>query len=362
MEDSKNYYSISAVSQSELKLLLNSSLDDYKKNKEKTIQEEYYEDKQHFIIGNAVDMLVTTPKLFKETFHISKLQKKPSDTKIAILNTIIDNIDLNVTSNLNECKEEVYNALNLHSYYLNRKKENYLDDKRVIDFISDAECILYLDEIIKAKNKKILTQEVYSNIVKPIAKSIKEKETLLTELMRENDPYTHIVCEYQKAIFKKIEDVYCKGLLDLIIVNNTTKTIAIVDYKTTSKSVGDFVKTMKERRYDIQHSFYKELLITNSKYSTWNFKYYWIVDSTSFPGNAQIIEAEESVINIGKFGQEGTNIKGWYQGLERWKKLKKSNFTQEYCFLNNNIPKINWDSNLLNMHNHNILNTPEIEY
>ena len=364
MEDTKKYYSIDAVSQSELKLLLNSSLDDYKKLKEKYLQEEYYEDKQHFIIGNAVDTLLTTPKQFEKLFYISKISKKPSDTKIAILNATLHYIkNSSFTTLLEDCKEEVYQAMNLHLYYMNRKKDTALEDKRVLDFINDIECQEYFKELLNSSEKKIITKEVYDTIITPMVNSMKQKEELLCEVIRGKNKKKLIGVVYQEAVITEIETVKCKGLIDLLILDLADKTITIVDYKTTSKSVSDFVKTMKERRYDIQMSFYKELLLTsNPKYAGYTFKYYWIVDSTTFPGNAQIIEADETLINIGKFGQEDTNIKGWYQGLERWKKLQETNFTQEHCFINNNIPKIVWESNLINIANYNTENTQEIEY
>lgn len=116
--------------------------------------------------------------------------------------------------------------------------------------------------------------------------------------------------EWQKELYGVEEthgiDYNIKGLLD---IHNCG---IIRDLKITGVTFDMFLKIARQLRYDIQGSFYKNLLIKNNIDYV---KFEWLV--YSIPEKRLIcIEADENDLLIGEWGNE--YIKGWRHALDLW--------------------------------------------
>ena len=85
------YFESEALSQSVLKTLLG-GLDTFLSNQEEE-QELYYKEKGHFVIGSAVDCILTGQEgEFDKQYYVSQIEKKPSETEMSIIKMTFDDV------------------------------------------------------------------------------------------------------------------------------------------------------------------------------------------------------------------------------------------------------------------------------
>jgi len=279
------YYENSALSQSKLKLLLtNPSLFNTVREPEM-----FYEEKKHFVIGSAVDCLLTTPTEFDDKYHISDLEKKPSDVEMSIINQVFSElIDIGT---LRDYPELLENAIIQHDWYGGKPGE-----KRIQGLLERGED--YFQDLKASVGKQVLSVEE-KTLIDSIVMSLKT-----------NDKTAHYFQEiqglhkyYQLPIYFICEEVECKALLDLVIFNHNHKTIQPIDIKTLGDYTINFPKSVRQRRYDIQAAFYTEALkVRYPGYIVLPFKF--IVESTLQPGIPLVYNCNTSLLRMGKYGRK----------------------------------------------------------
>ncbi len=323
MQTDLEYKESKALSQSQIKSLL-FGVGLY----QKLLKEE--EEETYFLIGDAVDILLTQgEEVFNSYFYVSKIDK-PSDTIMNIVNYVF-NRD---STKFNNTQSYILEACDFYKYQTNWKHET-----RIFKVIELGEA--YWKELTKANGRTILDVEDYSTITKVVTslkthrftKEIFEKESL-----------------NQLAIYFDVGDVACKALLDRVNIDHEAKTLQPIDIKT----IGDYTKSFKYNaqrfRYDIQAAFYTEAL---SYWKTYNYTddtilpFQFAVESTKYPGFSPLIfTCTQDDLRAGKYGvamrtiikkfyadgmdfeldQIERHYKGFLEGLELYKWYEENSY------------------------------------
>lgn len=244
----REYFNSPAVNQSRLKLLLGNNPDAY--NSVET-PEMYFVEKDHFVIGDAIDCRLTCPEEYEERFYESKLVSKPSDTMKSMIHLIFDTHKMSLTPDEKPIismqdlpSELIVFALDEHGY------QKYWKEQTRINKVLESQD--YWEEIIYSIGKTILSQEDV-DVITNTEMSLRSNP-LCAHLFQ--TPPAHIKVFYQFPIFFDVSGHSCKGLLDIVVVNYKDKTIQIIDVKTLSRDTLYFPSQFKKFRYDIQGAFY----------------------------------------------------------------------------------------------------------
>ena len=162
--DVKAYFDSSAINQSSLKNLekgLGSFLGiRAKREREKR---EGTPKPEHFLIGSAVDLLLTgDPVEFADEYHVSKVTKLPSEKEILIIDAVIKYIleDERIPSKrLNDPGNEYYlaKAITEQAWYNGKP-----GPKRIEGLVT--RCSDYYQDLALAGGRDILSQEQYDKI------------------------------------------------------------------------------------------------------------------------------------------------------------------------------------------------------
>lgn len=253
------YLKLNGINQSFLKLLLTSShrvLEEMEKGPD---DELYYEEHPHLIVGSAVDCLLTMEKeTFKELFYVSSLSSKPSATIMSIINQVYDNL-INANDGkvdnfptLWEEKQSVIDSCRSHGW-----NDRWGDDTVFDNIVKNGGD--YYNELVDATGKQVMSQEEFLEAEKA-AEIVKKSQFgwMFNEhfTMEDGD---EIEVVFQYPLQGIIDRVWCKGLLDMIIVNHTKKTVSVKDFKTIGDYLVNFPIQAVKYRYDIQAAFYSTL-------------------------------------------------------------------------------------------------------
>tara|TARA_R100001460_G_scaffold19735_5_gene40995 strand:+ start:3079 stop:4158 length:1080 start_codon:yes stop_codon:yes gene_type:complete len=313
-----------SVSQSKLKYLLR-GVSVYNTVDEDD-QDEYYIEKAHFIIGSAVDTLITMGKdVFKEEYYVSQLEKKPGKTMMSI---IVETFDFQMAAshgNLtyesftsNVVKRSLMMAVRNHNW-----QKRWNDDTKYNKIISEGQD--YWNSLIDASGKKVLSNEQFITVSHIY-------ESLISSSYTEKyfEDADHLELYFQLPLYFKYNGVDCKGLLDLVIVDHANEKIIPIDIKTMGDYTINFPYSFYRRRYDFQAAFYTQAIL-NSDFNKWCYKvdnFKFIVESTINPGTPLVFTCtEEVLLKKGKFGIPDRKIgdiiikgsKGFHQAIEIYK-------------------------------------------
>lgn len=310
------YFESDALSQSSLKKLL-TGIDSFINN-QKEESELFYTEKGHFIIGSAVDMLLTGEKEeFDNHYYISKLIKKPSEVEMSIIQRVLDDVKTNIEEEyqtLDKYPGSIQMSIEEHGWQSNWKMETKIN--KIIEIGSE-----YFEDLKKGLGKQILTSEekkliddiVFSLKSNPITSKFFDRVALSRAEL--------VTVYYQLPIYFYYKGIYCKALLDMLIVIRNEKgeitSVQAFDLKTMNGNTLRFLSNLKSFRYDIQAAWYTEALLAEESSFELEGKikkdmlrpFTFIVESNSYPGQPLLFEADEDVLNIGKNGRKDLKIK-----------------------------------------------------
>ena len=315
-QQERDYRSNPAISQSQLKLLLKGV---HLFNSVEDPQEDYYKEKEHFIIGSAVDTLITMGKeTCKEEYYISLLDKKPGDSVMSVVKEVYDTEFLSVSNITEEHFTESYLEDVIISVAIGQGyQKNWKPETKYNKIIAKGQD--YWNDLVKSKGRQILSAEQFTLIKKVYTNLLEHSHT--ESYFDESD---HIDLYYQLPLYFKYAEVDCKGLLDLCIVNHLDKTILPVDIKTMGDYTTNFPMAFFKRRYDIQAAFYTQALISDhdfiqrnnlETYTLLPFKF--IVESTISPGTPLVYTCTNDVITRGKYGIASHQVEGhWFREVK----------------------------------------------
>tara|TARA_R110002096_G_scaffold126982_3_gene274373 strand:- start:31393 stop:32463 length:1071 start_codon:yes stop_codon:yes gene_type:complete len=336
-EVEKAYRNAEDASQSRLKLIMG-GVGLYNNTEP---EEKYYSEKQHFILGNGVDTIITMGKeVFKKEYYVSTLENKPSASIMSIVQEVYD-IESEKMPHLSPLdfsdergKEVILEVSGKQEFQKNWKPETKYN--KIIEQGQD-----YWNDLIASKGRQILSLEQYETIVNITASIFFSPYTAkYFEDSKDVDIYYQIPLHFKY-------DIDCKALLDMVIINHRDKTIQPIDIKTMGDYTMNFPIAFFRRRYDIQAAFYTEAVIRSnrfieySKYNVLPFKF--IVESTVEQGNPLVYTCTDEILDRGKYGVPSKKIEGhvlrgregFIHGIKLYKWHLENGFEQDKVVVEN---------------------------
>ncbi len=317
-QEVEDYRNSEAVSQSKLKLLT-VSVDAFKEVKE---PEMFFEEKEHFIIGSAVDDFITMGEgYFEENYFIGS-SSKPSALIMSIVQQVFQSRTADDFDNF--FNQDLLPAIEAHNYQPNWKVET-----RIKKVSEEGES--YWNELVQSEGKIVLSVEQDMKVKQIINQLFTHEYTKELFTPEDNEDIY-----YQVPIYFEHDEVFCKALLDMIIVNHSNKEVYAHDIKT----IGDYTKLFHhqclKRRYDIQASWYMEALLqwVGNNFPGYNvLPFSFIVASTTKQCPPVEFVTDVEFLNVGKFGvsllydyelneeiqTKVVKTKGWKQLLSEYK-------------------------------------------
>lgn len=367
-EEIDKYFNSDALSQSVLKKLLG-GIGNFLSNQEEE-KDLFYSEKGHFIKGSAVDTLLTGEEgEFEKQYYVSTLTNKPSAVEMSITQRVFEEVktEIELTS-LSDYPGSLDNAITEEDWYGGKP-----GDKRIAGLIE--RCTPYFEDLKKSIGKQILTTEEHK-LIKDIVFSLKSNprtEKYFNRTALAKNP--NVTVYYQLPIYFYYRGIYCKALLDMLIVtkNDDGKLISVepIDLKTMNGSTLYFLSSLKTRRYDIQAAWYVKALISdNSSFilplvegsltiESALKPFTFIVESNNFPGQPLVFEIDEEILNIGQFGIKELKVKsslynqehvviravtGFEELLDTYEYQNENDWKEEEIITKNDgVLKIDWN-------------------
>lgn len=299
----EKYYQDPSLNQSRLKTLLK-SMEMFKYSNASS--EMYYEEKESFVIGSAVDCKLTgSQEDYEEQYYISSDEDKPSATIMSILNMVHDGCTPSCVT-LDNLQDRIILAVNKHDYY-----PKWPDETRVAKILAHS---AYFEDLRKSAGKQVLSQE-QSSLVDSIVKSLKDS-TVTGPYLKETDTMKTV---FQKPLYFIYKGVKCKALPDLIVYHTDRMgkilAVQLVDLKTMYGYVKDFPMSFRKYRYDIQAAWYTKALSASLEKlgllpDTQILPFMFMVQSTTNIGDPIMFEVSEEALSIGEFGRKELRANG----------------------------------------------------
>lgn len=302
------YFASDAIDQSTLKLLL-LGVDKFKqiqKEKEEDKKKLYYEEKESFVLGSAVDLILTGEEgEFEKQYYVSQLEEKPSDVEMSMIQEVFDIVKANNSEikSLDTYTDILKDVIVSHNWYKGNP-----GPKRIQGLIERDSA--YFEELKSAFGKQILSEQervIIQNVVDSFRNNPRTRDYFGIKYSK------NIIVYYQFPIYFTYRGVECKALLDIIFVEIDTHTgevlsVLPVDIKTMSDYTINFPKSLKRFRYDIQASFYTFALQQHFGEGVKIKPFKFIVESVNYSGNPLVYQISNEVDYIGRYGREAVQI------------------------------------------------------
>jgi len=309
IKEKKSYFEVDAINFSALAAI------DVGPQYYKARQEDK-EEKEHFLIGNCVDCLLTEPELFDSKFIVDEEEEFtnfPTPQMKKYIEIFVQTGD----------SGKAYDAVGFKKANILNVIERYnTEGKDYADYLINR-----TKKLEDNKDKKFLSKEQY-NKCKNIADSLLNNR--FTKKYLELETPAHVEVFNQLEIYWKMLGNNFKCKLDRVIVDNEKRTIQPIDIKTTGKHTTKFIDSLISFRYDIQGSLYYQGVCDyfwnqNSKYNGYTIlPFKFIVESTKYPGSPLVYCFPHQLVDLSfdGFNYEGKYLMGWrrlYEDLQ-WHK------------------------------------------
>lgn len=212
---------------------------------------------KHLIQGKLIHLLLLQPEEFDKNFVLVP-SKLPSDSLRKVLKNITlytDVLELRLVDD-----KVILDSLKEANLYQSLK----VDEKRLIK-VRTPECEDYY-RFTCTTNKDVIDEETYEKCKRSV-ELIKDNESISKLLDRETTDFEMDALEiYNEAFLKCTLNDYNFGLhgyIDRYMIDHESKTITIIDIKTTGKTVTDFPETVEFYNYWMQAAVYINLVIKN---------------------------------------------------------------------------------------------------
>jgi hypothetical protein len=323
-EQVQEYYQSDALGQSKLKKLLG---DVSSFNKEDDFKQE------HFIIGSAVDTILTdSEEKFKEEYYISEVEKLPSEAVIDIIKLVqqdlledyaesLEVVPSDGTPSTTGTFEEFAGELANHSQYILDACEKtgwqprWGAEAKLNNIVGPGAA--YFNDLIKSFGKTILSQ-TQANTIHSIVASLRTHYRTSSYFNRELlEGLNDVQVFYQFPIYFTYRGVSCKALLDIVILefdSDTRKLLKItpIDLKTMNGNTYYFPSSVRTRRYDIQAAWYTLALMHHFAEAITEganiMPFQFIVESTSYQGKPLRFVCDNSLLNMGENGRKRVSL------------------------------------------------------
>lgn len=275
----QEYYNHPAISQSKLKRLIGNSPWNFMQEETETSE---------MTNGKIFDCLITRPEDFDNEWFITYDTMIPSPKLQQITEQYYA-----------ECGSEKYPFEHtdtlLEIARRNEYQSNFKDKTLISNIIT--KCKFYYEQLREANGRKMIGINRVE-FIRDIISGMKNIESFYWIL--KND-----AIRFQVPLFGTYNGIEIKGLLDALYVDEGSKIINIVDIKSTSENTAYFITSVKKFRYDIQMSFYKELVMQNYKSlidEGYEVHCWFLVESLTHPGQPVLYFVNDSILEVGRHG------------------------------------------------------------
>lgn len=320
-----SYKTKDLISQSDLTLLSFSPLAYYNKKNLNPLEEV---SKSYFDLGSLVDALLSEPQeVIDKQFAIDSNINKPSDKLLDLCNQIV---------------KEVYEYTNLLGISNPKLLEDpliILDAREKTGYNKNLKEDTLINKVLEYKDYMLFKLENYNKVI--IDSNTYNKAHEIVNSLLTNDKISKILdnCKQkQLEIYWNYNEEDCKSKLDFVKVDEVNKEINIYDLKTTSDYVYSFPKSIIKFRYDLQGAFYVSALyeyysnnpeLLKDDLIKYTFNFYFIVESTSYPGTPLLYKLSEKDLSCGVSGgilkSNKIKLKGFVELIDDLKWHKENN-------------------------------------
>jgi hypothetical protein len=207
--------------------------------------------------GSAVDCLLTEPHKFNTDYFVSA-HEPPSETIQKIIKHVVD---------IHPEYTKLFNIA--HVVLEGCKREQYgnawKDETRVKKVIEQGE--MYHQELFDSEGKILLSLAEYGAIENVVG-TLKYNRFTQFFFNPTTDPFydpTRYEFLWQTPIIFTVNNVKCKALIDLVLVDHQEKTIYVYDIKTTGGTVYAFPSSYIKFGYGLQGAFYHRAIVEETK-------------------------------------------------------------------------------------------------
>lgn len=287
LEEIEQYRSNPAVSQSLLKHILRGSKAEYKET-------------LPMILGSLLDCILTSPNL-TNVIYAPGMAKRPS----AKIQEIVDEVlEMALADESPDTSFEFWEP-NLLAKAREKEYQARWGDDAIINAIKkDAHS--YWNEKVENKDKVLITQEEWDNM-QLVAGMV--KSSAVTGKYFLDQPKVSIQFQLPLYWFNEI-GLECKGLLDQLIIEHETKTIYIIDFKSsTAGSIQDWFSIARQKSYHFQMAWYYEGVLQNFKHfldDGYKIECRWVVVPLSGKFNPWVVPCTHAMLEAGKWGHYST--------------------------------------------------------
>lgn len=334
------YYASEALGQSKAKKLLQ-GLPAF------TAEEDDLSDKVFIKIGKGVDMLLTGEEgEFEANFHISKVEKAPSDAIIGIIQHVVERVKEDYNEYLltipvkdavqvvdggdhvvveNDTLEEIeITPFNVFAGELHNWETYVLEGCANVNYQprwgADAKfkAIVepgseYFKDLCNSEGKIIIDANT-NNIIDNVVSSLKTHPRTAKYFNKEGQAEfgDNMDFYYQLPIYFMYNGVECKALLDFVVVikdaSGDILQVQPIDLKTMFGNTFDFPDSIKARRYDIQAAWYTEAVYAHfcldREDTSLVAPFRFIVESTTKQGKPLIFELDREYLYEARVGKQ----------------------------------------------------------
>ena len=215
---------------------------------------------KHLIEGRLIHLLLLEPDRFNKEFVMSPL-KMPTDSVKKILRIVSSRIvDPNSYIKLKDLDDQILEALKEENLY-----QSFKEDQKRLDKIITEESEAYF-KFLQTTGKTIIDADTLARCVDRVV-IIKANNDVTKLLMQEATDFEMDTIQVynEKKLECKLNDFKfgLKGIVDKYIIDDESKTITIVDLKTTAKPLENFAETVDFYNYWLQAAIYSLLVVKN---------------------------------------------------------------------------------------------------
>lgn len=326
LSEINKYLEKDALNQSFLKMILANSVRPFKQ----TVP---------MIIGTVFDSMLTSPHLTDDLFCVG-LEKRPSDTIKGIVDEMYnEHLQwLDTRKNFGFIDESIPQFEDYRSDLIMKARianynKNWGDDAIWNAIRKDGE--FYWNELTLSQGKTIVTQSEWDRCKELCF--FTQNNVVVGKYFINQD---NIEKFYQLPLYWQYKGLKCKGLLDILLLEEETKTIYCVDIKTTSApTIEQWFDICRNKNYTFQMSWYYQGIEANYKHlieDGWKIKMRWMVIPTSGPFKPWIVPVTSEMLLVGQFGYNKVQqysidniyydsvktLKGWEQAIDIYTESK----------------------------------------
>jgi len=262
---------------------------------------------------------LTSPDLADKLF-MQDLTKRPSEAiRGFLINTFevlceVDSVEM--IGELADYKELILNTARQAGYQNNQKDETLTNA-----LLREGE--EYWKFLTESKGRTIITSEEM-RLSKTIARLAMSHP--LTGKYFIDQP--NVDKYYQLPLYWMYEDLPCKGLVDILIVEHETKTIYLTDIKSTGVyNIDEWVRICRTKNYPMQMSWYKLGVERNFQdliEQGYKIECRWIViPMNEFSFKPWVIPCTQTLLNMGMYGYAKQVVSTIPTDNQEYKKIKK---------------------------------------